>query len=1507
MADFLDTFITQLLHLDDVRGNRMLDLGDSAGDGSKAYRLYAPSGSNHARTMLEVIRRRRGKPSNLTVLEGSAIVRSVADNPTVEKWNWCNLNGERDPVALDKFISEAYSTINLKGNNPLFLGIGVMTWQIAYGKEIRQINTPLLIFPIRLVRGSNTTPVEIEFIDDDAYFNPCLINKMIAEFTGGIADSFPDPNGSRDFDEPVNLDILGDGVDYLQSVEAYVETLKPKSGEPTIRFDKDAIVIAQYNHSDMCMYYDVRRNKKKIYANKLVGQVFGREEKQDAPALDAVEIAPVLPIDSFQTELIRDIAAGKSVIVKGPPGTGKTLTIANMIATLLARGKKILVASEKIAALAEVYAKLPEPLRKFVMLLEYETEKKAAEFNPAVLRSEFKQLVVKRKEYVYNTANDTKYQRATRARDEAQAYLASYRKAVFDEDSVWGSYYDTLDLYHKNADLPVVKFAEGVAAAAISREQYNRLILRVKDGAAHYAEFARGGSVKDSPWFGVTHEVDTESAMRLLEDIKLDMQSVVGAVSPFVDAFPEIDWDNVTYGNICDGAAQTVLSRDGMQKTLVNLTDDDLSDLEARLATFDEVKSYGNKAGVRTLNKACFDIITCSAVSALTVDELELVAKHTDLFLTDGSAEARGKHAEKFVDTFNRIIALIDERDALIPEIKYTFTKAENADDILKYGKALVKYAGADKDKPTVFDFKAKSAHKKLLPLCVRTDVTLDEMAQSVNKQLRVKSCEGEIEALLGLLAPIMGKSSMTAEERDSVFAVARHFRKSGVDIFEFVKICKDAYAAIEAGLEIATLGEIKVGDIINSIRYEQARNSLALAAKKLCADYAIETVGDEYDTALAMARLLRIRKSPAFGDRTVALTFVTQMQRAGSRLSEIVTDVADKLKAFGEQYFVNDYARDPDNVTFGRSKTFIAQAGDRSVINAAISYGDVKADPENALPLDKFFAPIESGEIKVAPERFADMFVRSHIALVIDFRLSLLGPIRNGLCANAERMLVRFRDAENDIFECNALKTEKLCMSRIDPEDDDFDFLQVDRGIKTSLRKMFKQHARAILKLKRCIILSPSTASVLFRDEQYEDFDVVIVDEASQMEPVDMLPVLFRSKQCVMVGDEYQMPPLSHFQVKNNARIADLDSKLTVDPDISALSLATGHQAFDTSELKCHYRSMTESLIEFSQRSFYKDMRTFPATVPATDDLGFEDIYTPDGVCDDGMNRVEAEAAVAALRAHFDRYYDKDTKKLAQAVGVVTFGEKQLKCVKSLLAKDRELDGMINDAIGAFDDVPDKLVFFRTIETVQGQETDHIILSLTYGKIKSGAIKKHFGDLNRDAIGANIFNVAVTRARARVTVIHSVTSQEISGNPSIAFICDYLACAEKYAKRGRGQFVSRPPEKGGNFVDSVVKYLRDECGIAEDRLVVNYGVTLGSVRIPIAVLSPDLGHAELGIWCEFPVLKKYDYYDYNVRYVESLKSRGWTLHKVYANDWYDNNEAEKASLADDVAKYVTR
>ena len=65
-------------------------------------------------------------------------------------------------------------------------------------------------------------------------------------------------------------------------------------------------------------------------------------------------------VDAFQENAIKAIKEGNSVVIQGPPGTGKSQLICNLISDFICSGKKVLVVSQKRAALDVVYARLKE-------------------------------------------------------------------------------------------------------------------------------------------------------------------------------------------------------------------------------------------------------------------------------------------------------------------------------------------------------------------------------------------------------------------------------------------------------------------------------------------------------------------------------------------------------------------------------------------------------------------------------------------------------------------------------------------------------------------------------------------------------------------------------------------------------------------------------------------------------------------------------------------------------------------------------------------------------------------------------------------------------------------------------------------------------------------------------------------------------------------------------------------------------------------------------------------
>ncbi len=83
-------------------------------------------------------------------------------------------------------------------------------------------------------------------------------------------------------------------------------------------------------------------------------------------------------------------------------------------------------------------------------------------------------------------------------------------------------------------------------------------------------------------------------------------------------------------------------------------------------------------------------------------------------------------------------------------------------------------------------------------------------------------------------------------------------------------------------------------------------------------------------------------------------------------------------------------------------------------------------------------------------------------------------------------------------------------------------------------IRKLMKKAGGAIQALKPVFMMSPLSIAQ-FLEPGALQFDLLVMDEASQVEPVDALGAIARAKQIVVVGDERQLPPTQIFFAYND------------------------------------------------------------------------------------------------------------------------------------------------------------------------------------------------------------------------------------------------------------------------------------------------------------------------------------------------------------------------------------
>lgn len=261
-----------------------------------------------------------------------------------------------------------------------------------------------------------------------------------------------------------------------------------------------------------------------------------------------------------------------------------------------------------------------------------------------------------------------------------------------------------------------------------------------------------------------------------------------------------------------------------------------------------------------------------------------------------------------------------------------------------------------------------------------------------------------------------------------------------------------------------------------------------------------------------------------------------------------------------------------------------------------------------------------------------------------------------------------------------------------------------------------------------------------------YENFfDIVIFDEASQCDIASALPLLYRAKSAVIIGDTKQ---LSHISSLNPSQDKLLLQKYRLLENHSQWAYSY-NSLFDLAvsftnqnniiKLRDHHRSHRD-IIEFSNKHFYGEELRIATNYdklnpPNPRDIGIKwkeqlgkVTKPPIGGAE---NSIEAGAVVEEIRKLLKRGY-------TGSIGVVTPFRAQANLIRQLVYRDKALCTELSKNEFLVD----------TVHTFQGDERDLMLFS----PVVSRGISR--SSLNFLSKSGNLFNVAITRARALLLVV---------------------------------------------------------------------------------------------------------------------------------------------------------
>jgi hypothetical protein len=497
---------------------------------------------------------------------------------------------------------------------------------------------------------------------------------------------------------------------------------------------------------------------------------------------------------------------------------------------------------------------------------------------------------------------------------------------------------------------------------------------------------------------------------------------------------------------------------------------------------------------------------------------------------------------------------------------------------------------------------------------------------------------------------------------------------------------------------------------------------------------------------------------------------------------------------------------------------------------------------------------------------------------------------------AAADRLVEDFREADRARITLTRAEAAYAHAQRVKEVRDGAPGMTVLRGEMEKkrghlpVRELLLRASQAVQKAKPIFMMSPlSVAQFLSPPHGLKpglSFDLLVIDEASQVEPVDALGAIARCRQVVVVGDDKQMPPTRFFQRmtgEEGEETAENAADVVAARDVESILGLCNARGLPSAMLRWHYRSRHESLIATSNAEFY-DGRLFilPSPRARSAALGLS-LRRVEGRFDTGgtgTNAEEARAVAEAVIAHA-RETPGDT------LGIAAFSIRQRDAILNAIEAARR-DNPDTEAF--FSAHPDEPFFVKNLENVQGDERDSIMISVGYGRGADGKLAMRFGPLSADG-GERRLNVLITRAKKRCIVFSSIGADDIdlarASGRGVATLKSFLA----FAAAGDAPRATVAKIEAAPLAAAIGKAIEAAGKEAVPRV--------GMAGLFLDVAARESGNYVLGIeadagdWAALRCAR-----DRERGRDSALQAMGWKLARAWSLSWYGRPEAEAARIA---------
>ena len=1386
-----------------------------------------------------------------------------------------------------------------KGINSLHLAFGFLNWK-DNGVEGENVRSPLLLLPVHLSQEDVFAPFVLSCTEDEIVTNHSLEEKLRGDF-GINLPTFSEDMGLKE---------------YLIAVEESIGMGWTVSN--------DVCQLSLFSFMKINMYHDLEANAERIKNHVLIRLLSGEDIDDESVNMmdmnvdynhdntEPRDVFSVVDADSSQQDAIRSANAGKSFVLQGPPGTGKSQTITNIIAELIAKGKKVLFVSEKVSALEVVNNRLKlVGLDPFCLSLHSHSSKRRDILDQLNATINLSRQKVTIQQEAFDDLRKLKEIRASlnQYNEDLHTVVEPLGLTIHQIQGNISKYgkYPNVDYIQKNAD------------------QFNRDLLgKSKDALEELTRIVKiDGYQVNNPWQG--YDSSQQLTQEFIQRFAVDADSLISLVNTGINLFSQINeiFEN-SYG-------WSYISIDDIEKIL------EISDLSPTIPQpwlsldFEKVNTLLISAiNARELSEQCRILKVSCQNSKEELDNCKdvydvLLVKRSnivsEMLPNTGRTDDLPSSILLINETANFLKTVFESEnkklESLIGLHEDEKSKMNKETDILSN----------DYDE-SIFQIDA-SELRGLYRTEYRSKIKRigSNFKQSQNKLIAHRKSSGKLSyeaalADLELIIKIQDMKHVIEMKENDILKSKSEFEKHKNEHLNYqIKLSNlkeitheleqqekilitstNEYSAVfddynEKNEKLKNLEfDILISKLSTELDIPLAQNSDFLDLKKRI-EWAIIfkglatsfQLGDKYTTAICSADkdiLKRLRDSIELIKNWKGST-VSEYEKYTSLFDENHKLRLQKMSL----HSFNDLLSQRKNAIFQLEYLI-----DYRIAEGRISELGLSAYLEKAK------------DMQMEAEKIIPVFEKCFYRSLLDSLLPKFETIREFRRLRQDERIEMFKTLDKQHLNISRAMLKAKLIGRL-PNMDTF---SNDGEISLLRREMAKQRklmpTRLLIAklpnllpaLKPCIMMSPLSVSKFLGSSNYE-FDTVIFDEASQVRTEDAIGAIFRAKQVIIAGDSKQLPPTNFFNASTSS-----DDEYNEDEDESMNTAGAYESLLDesgllpTMTLQWHYRSRHEHLIAFSNAKIYNNrLITFPSSSEKIEGMGVEYVHVADGVYDRGGrngNPIEAEKVADMIFEHFKNYRD------SKSLGVIAFSEVQQTAIHDALLSKRKTMPIYEQF---FKEDMEEYFFIKNLETVQGDERDTIIFSIGFAPDNTGKFLMNFGPVSRVG-GERRLNVAVTRARYNLKLVGSIMPTDIAveriGGIGPKLLRQYI----DFARNGMSAILAETTEEehtlfDSPFEESVFDFLTNQ------GFDVKTQVGCSGYRIDMAVKHPQFsGRYAIGIECD-------GYMYHSARTARErdrlrqdiLEDMGWKIHRIWSTDWIKDPYSEGRRLIDAVTKAI--